>query len=148
MVEGARLESVYTGNCIASSNLAVSANKKRASYAGSLFIRPCSPALLLTLKFPFGRCPEANRELFSPQILPPRGRGGLDEQTIPCVRTIFFIRFTKNMFTPQSPSSFPHHTVHNTRRGVNRAHPSHCFGWRGLIAPGYCTSTYVYPFYF
>ena len=47
MVEGARLESVYTGNCIASSNLAVSANKKRASFAGSLFIRPCSPVPLL-----------------------------------------------------------------------------------------------------
>ena len=32
MVEGARLESVYTGNCIASSNLAVSASKIYIQY--------------------------------------------------------------------------------------------------------------------
>ena len=36
VVEGARLESVYTGNCIASSNLAVSAAK--AAQLGGFFV--------------------------------------------------------------------------------------------------------------
>ena len=39
MVEGARLESVYTGNCIASSNLAVSAkNEKRVTKVVRFFV--------------------------------------------------------------------------------------------------------------
>ncbi len=40
VVEGARLESVYTGNCIASSNLAVSAAK--AAPSGGFFVA-CYP---------------------------------------------------------------------------------------------------------
>jgi hypothetical protein len=52
VVEGARLESVYTGNCIASSNLAVSAQKNKARYMRVLL---CLGVALLPL-FDFVAC--------------------------------------------------------------------------------------------
>ena len=39
VVEGARLESVYMGNCIMSSNLIVSAKEKRPEISGRFFIK-------------------------------------------------------------------------------------------------------------
>ncbi len=46
MVEGARLESVYTGNRIASSNLAVSAKYFKTQLNAGFFIAQTSQALL------------------------------------------------------------------------------------------------------